>query len=962
MNSSLDLPQRVLNLENEVTQLRRRVTWLESLKSPASVEPSVPPRVAEVKPRPPAPLKPPRALQSEPPPIPDEAARSSPRTASVRSPVSSVSRTTTAPPTPSALHELLAALHLLPPSGEKGSEAQIGGWWATRIGALIAVIGVVFFGIYISANTAPWVKWLELALIAGGAIAGGYALEKRKLRIGPVVTGAGHALLYFTAFAAHAVPAVKIVDSVLVAGLMQVLAVVFIGFNGWRRGSATTATMAILLGYVSAFVSVQVGFLGLAGGGGVVLAAAAVGFRNGRKWSGPLYCSVVLTHILNMWLVLAERGQTGIAHAPLLVYGLVLAAFGVHVAGAVLETKSSPGTVRPSQRRVQSANAVLAVLTGLIATKVLLPSVTVAHYLFGAGAVLLGVTAWAVRAVPQDRLVGMFAVKAASLFALGAMAQWDARTRWVALLVEAFVLLAAAQRSQRISLRVTGLAVWIVALLFYSANLSTLRGGFVSSEGLAVLLFLVGSVVLLDWAARQWRDRKTPGTAMAWTLGVVAAFPVLTTAREVAHEAWAPVAGLALAVTFGGFAWYARSRVAVSSAVAAALVAHVAVQGFNEVLWGPVWLWAGAAPLGLISLAVACWLNAAKEFSPTTPADTANFTTPATVAGFVAGLLGIAALAAAMLRTTMGHLAWAATAGLAVITSAMGLRLPRSGVTVAGACGLALGFGLFQVHTELGNVSPGSPGWLAVPVASVPLMWLIGNRSKLADRPENRAAQWIVAGTGVVVILNAVNVYLGPTERALVLTGLGALFSVVAARRRIGPAYAAASALGLLGAWGFIANPTWTSGPDAGFALAAVSLLFVGLGAHPLLALKHSDWVPPQVQRLWNAGHVVVAAVLVTVFALFHRAVWNDYGSVLWALGGIVLFGLGLVGRDRLHRIVGLALLALCIPRVFIHDIEEAQHRIAAFIVLGLLLLWVGFSYQKFRHLIDGSDDEHRNS
>lgn len=33
-------------------------------------------------------------------------------------------------------------------------------------------------------------------------------------------------------------------------------------------------------------------------------------------------------------------------------------------------------------------------------------------------------------------------------------------------------------------------------------------------------------------------------------------------------------------------------------------------------------------------------------------------------------------------------------------------------------------------------------------------------------------------------------------------------------------------------------------------------------------------------------------------------------------------------------------------------DLDSALHRIAAFIALGLVLLWVGFSYDRFKHLI----------
>lgn len=47
----------------------------------------------------------------------------------------------------------------------------------------------------------------------------------------------------------------------------------------------------------------------------------------------------------------------------------------------------------------------------------------------------------------------------------------------------------------------------------------------------------------------------------------------------------------------------------------------------------------------------------------------------------------------------------------------------------------------------------------------------------------------------------------------------------------------------------------------------------------------------------------------------------------------------------------GLSGLALCIPRVFIVDIDSTLYRIGVFFVLGVVLLWVGFSYHRFRHL-----------
>jgi uncharacterized membrane protein len=79
-------------------------------------------------------------------------------------------------------------------------------------------------------------------------------------------------------------------------------------------------------------------------------------------------------------------------------------------------------------------------------------------------------------------------------------------------------------------------------------------------------------------------------------------------------------------------------------------------------------------------------------------------------------------------------------------------------------------------------------------------------------------------------------------------------------------------------------------------------------------------------------------------------------------LGGTAAIGvflLGLSNRERAARLAGLSGLALCIPRVFIVDIDSTLYRIGAFFVLGVVLLWVGFSYHRFRHLIadDGGEE-----
>ncbi len=66
------------------------------------------------------------------------------------------------------------------------------------------------------------------------------------------------------------------------------------------------------------------------------------------------------------------------------------------------------------------------------------------------------------------------------------------------------------------------------------------------------------------------------------------------------------------------------------------------------------------------------------------------------------------------------------------------------------------------------------------------------------------------------------------------------------------------------------------------------------------------------------------------------------------------LFGLGLFLRARIYLMFGLLGLVLCVPRIFLIDLNSTLHRIVAFVVLGVVLLWVGFSYHRFRHLVTG--------
>lgn len=963
--SSQPLERRVADLEQELRALRRRVAALEGVEFvemtpvPLASQPLAPQPVA---PTPLVPVAPP----SLPPPVPVAARTASsaaapsgptpaPRAAAVAPPppsVAAASLITSAPPPaepprPSALRELLDALGLLPPSGQRAGEAGIGAWWATRLGALILVIGVVFLGVYVSLATPPWVRLVELAAIAGGMVFGGLWLERKVERMGSVVMGAGLALAYFTAFAAYAVPAVKVIESVAVGAFVQALAVIAIGGTAlWRRWP-TAATMAVLLGYVSAFFSMSAGFDDFAVAAGLGLSAMAVFFRWRQGWGIPVLLSAGLAHVLNA-VVATTVWDTEIGRPSLgFAFGVIAAAWAAHWLSVVLEGGDARGRISTVQRWIQSVNTSLGVMAGFAVALVVLPEHEhLSWYFFAAGAVLLGAAAWAWRTVPEDGIFGMFAVKAASLIALGVIVEWDARTRWLALVVQSAVIMAAAVRTRRRSLAITALLAWLVSLVFFGDDVDGLRGALISGDGIAVGLYLLGGAALLSWistwvTARQKTQEMAP--AVPWALGIGAALPV-GMAVVVAWDApWTITACVVISLLFAGIARLLRSLVPVIGAVGLMLAAHVLVQVYAETTWGLAWLWAGAALITLRS-GVLGWLIGTRG------GPRGDFWTAGSVVLLV---LALAALGGATMQSMELHPALAIAAGLAVLWVAAGAQLRRDDMALAGFLGLPLAYVLFRYHQLSGLMADGPGGWLWVAAGAVPVALALVPVSEL-DHRGYLGARGLAAIAGILFTWMAADLNLGALALAWTLLAAAALYLGLGAWRDSVVAKISASVLLAITAGRFLVFSRWAAQPGGWALLVAVFTIVMVLAAVPLAQRAWGVWLPSQFERPWRIAHAAAATLALFALATLGRAVWSSYGSVVWGLGGVVLFVLGLMMRARSHRLAGLIALGLCIPRVFLYDIQSTTYRIAAFVVLGVLLLIVGFSYQKFRYLVEG--------
>ncbi|NTV12974.1 MAG: DUF2339 domain-containing protein [Desulfobulbaceae bacterium] len=117
----------------------------------------------------------------------------------------------------------------------------------------------------------------------------------------------------------------------------------------------------------------------------------------------------------------------------------------------------------------------------------------------------------------------------------------------------------------------------------------------------------------------------------------------------------------------------------------------------------------------------------------------------------------------------------------------------------------------------------------------------------------------------------------------------------------------------------------------------ALSLILLSVEIHDFFRYQSPGYVLE-----WRASHYAYQLSL----------------SVLWALYASILTGVGILKRVRGARLLGILLLSVTVLKVFLTDLSELQtfYRIISFIVLGLLLLAVSYSYNRFKNFIFGED------
>ena len=195
----------------------------------------------------------------------------------------------------------------------------------------------------------------------------------------------------------------------------------------------------------------------------------------------------------------------------------------------------------------------------------------------------------------------------------------------------------------------------------------------------------------------------------------------------------------------------------------------------------------------------------------------------------------------------------------------------------------------------------------------------------------------------------------GMTESgcALVLAGAATAYAVVSRREWLPSGAVTAMVLLALGWWkGVQLEP---GAPDECVAPVVVAAVMLGIGWLAWRRLRQVE----SVTLKWLLGFIAVAALVAIDAPTLHlpESAGNGATTSFWAVAGALIFAAGLAGRLRPYRYVGLGGLAMCVPRLFVVDITDTLGRIIAFGALAVVLLAIGFSYEKLKTWLVGDDE-----
>ncbi len=823
---------------------------------------------------------------------------------------------------PAAIEQEIVSPPVAPPAKD-GWELQLGTVWFARIGIVVLITGLVFLGNYAWQHVVTRLgAGGKLALLFGAGVllaALGRWLERRTeatRNFGHVLVAGGAAVIYYSAYAAHFVRQLKVVESPLVGGgLLLLLAV---GFIVWadRQKSQTVAVLAIVFAYYTSAIN-PIGNFTLFSS--LLLTAGAVWLLLRHQWDTLGWASLAGTYgSFTYWRIVhparSAHWSTGVAF---------VAGYWVLFTGAALLQRADR---MPEARRTAFLTLNNAAFFALVAWRLLsLEQTYFGWFAMGFGAVLLGLSRVAyLRIATQPKVERALLAQGLLLVTAGFIATFTGAQLALLLAVQSALLLSAANWRHSAIFQVFALlcaaGAWVAAWL---------HGGTLVPSG-------VGAILVFDaWWLRaqlpQLRERVLDARAALFSGGAVSLFvPALIVALPSGDRpgAWA---ALALIGTASVYLLRVPELAWATQIVLAGEIVRQFIQPGNTAAWHTL------PPLAA-ALALCHWWQ--RQTVLKLPAKMPSVLELTWAIGFA--LLGVAWLNG---RFT-GDDWMLASSGAGAAMLLYGLLTRSWALAVAGQI-----FAVLAVGTFLERMSGGSATWYAalapiglLALTAVVLRFVESRIREGGMRPQAAKAATLYRLAAYLLFALWLHAFVPSDWLPLAFVVTGAL--VLLASRMLPRESSHIGSSFLLTGLLIFAVLSWG-------ARSWADLLAIVLAS---LALRAAARLTPDAAPEWRRPILILAVgclwLWVTRWTISHGG--SGGLTVAWSILALIVFGTGLALRERIYRLGGFTFLALAVGRVFLVDVWrlETLARILSFLVLGAVLLVLGFVYNRYAEQI----------
>ena len=859
-----------------------------------------------------------------------------------------MSGTTPSIPVPPPLSAPLNA-----PAPARSFEMRLGTYWLVRIGIVMVLTGLVFFGNlayqnYIS-RLGPGGKISLLYLSSALLLGTGWWWQRKAVKetlknYAQVLFAGGLAALYFTTYAAHHIEPLQVIPNPVVDGVLLLICAGFMIWAAERKKSEVLAFFAVGLAYYTAIITRPGQFTLWSN---LVLSAAAVFFLVRNRWAALSFGSLIATYAAYgfwrffdgtdwHWASPAEGLWSGTAF--LILYWLVFT--------------SAVFLSREQRFASQNRAGFLTLNNGAFFTLFILTMLQVQQggfwkFALVYGAVLVGLAVLAEFVLADEPLAAnAYLTQGLLLITIGFISKFTGLQLALILALESVLLLITGYQRKN-SILVTG--AYIAAALAVGWGMDGLKQfdtrGVWLGIGLGIMMMVNAFLAhrQLQTGARAQntaillRPQPSYFTVLALTIWAVATWD--NTNREIFPLV---LAAESLALTFSIYVLRVREVPLLSQGLMVLALAAWFLNWFDH---SPSLAWWNPMVLIASSLALSHWWPRQNTIQPNA---NAGVFWPALYG------LGINLVLYLWLAPKENTPMWLVTTSLLVVGLTLYGVATRAWF-VALCAQLFLAVSVAQFGLQIWQTTPPWRFPLA-PIAALGLL-SFGTVQWFRRRPD--------ADAGVREPLLQVALIYRWVALAL---SIAWIYQYVPARERIW-------LLALLGLWIFLLAGRWRSRETllfgAAFTATALALFWLPLIEAStvyvpnllvilvLLAQRQIARRLPDRYPLHSGIHNAVILIGGLSLWLFIsrwvlEIVSGFYLTASWSVLALILFTAGLLLRERMYRWIGLGILACALGRVIFFDVWTLQtvYQILSFMALGIVLLVLGFIYSKYQEKI----------